>query len=92
MLFLQIWNLNVKHEAIYLMTQLFLLLFTLKYYYYKKNYFLHFKILFLMNLVHKFMESTIAEAAIALTDGRGRLFQGISRPPKPPIACIWLYI
>lgn len=47
---------------------------------------------FVINLVHKLVESTITEAENTLTDGRERLFQGIPRPPKPQIACIWPYI
>lgn len=77
--FLQTSNLNVKHEAIQLMTQHFSLLFILKYYYLlpKKKNFLQF--LFLINLVHELVESTITEAAITLIDGKQRHFQGFSQ-------------
>lgn len=77
-------------ETICLKAQHFLLLFIFRYYYLlqKKEIFLHFKLLFLINLVYKLVESAIKEAAVTLK----RLFQGISRPLKPQMACFGLYI
>lgn len=76
----------------YLDYDTFLIIVYLKIIFILKNYFLHFKLLFLINLIHKLVDSTITEAAITLTDVRQKLFQGIPRPPKLHVACIWLYI